>query len=34
MIQIDRLVLGRRRLDDEFVRRRLIELELLLDNGV
>src|SRR5215475_831824 len=34
MIEIHRLVFGRRRLGDEFVRRRLVELEMLPDDGV
>jgi hypothetical protein len=34
MIKIDRLVLGLGRLAHQFVRRRLVEAELLLDDGV
>ena len=34
MIEIDRRVLGLRRLDEQFVSRRLVEIELLLDENV
>ena len=34
MIEIDRLVLGLGRLGDQLVRRRLVEVELPLDDGV